>query len=124
MSTSHHNSTSSIFSQKILSWHLVVSCLTKQHFLFSVFFVLTSVCLFAALFEIQLKKNVLQPQDQRRGFSSTDKAQLGYSFWILLGSAGVLLICPLIILMKNIHCTHYFKTRKHEISTVDGVMLY
>jgi len=88
------------------------------------FFVLTSVCLFAALFEIQLKKNVLQPQDQKRGFSSTDKAQLGYSFWILLGSAGVLLICPLIILMKNIHCTHYFKTRKHEISTVDGVMLY
>ena len=90
----------------------------------SVFFVLTSVCLFAALFEIQLKKNVLQPQDQKRGFSSTDKAQLGYSFWILLGSAGVLLICPLVILMKNIHCTHYFKTRKHEISTVDGVMLY
>ncbi|CAH3116956.1 unnamed protein product [Porites lobata] len=88
------------------------------------FFVIISACLFAALFEIQLKKNVLQPQDQQRGFSSTDKAQLGYSFWILLGAAGVLLLCPLIILLKNVHCTHYFKTKKHEITHVDGVMLY
>ena len=85
---------------------------------------MTSACLFAALFELQLKKNVLQPQDQSRGFSSTDKAQLGYSFWILLGAAGVILICPTIILMKKVHCTHCFKAKKHEISTVDGVMLY
>jgi len=88
------------------------------------FFLLVSACLFAALFEIQLKKNVLQPLDQKRGFSSTDKARLGYSFWILLGAAGVLLLCPLIILLKNVHCTHYFKTKKHEITNVDGVMLY
>lgn len=87
------------------------------------FFVLIPVCLFATLFEVQLKKNVLRPLDQKRSFSSTDKAQLGYSFWILLGAAGVLLLCPLIILLKNCHCTH-FKTKKHEISTVDGVMLY
>ena len=83
-----------------------------------------SACLFAALFEIQLKKNVLQPQDQQRGFSSTDKAQLGYSFWILLGAAGVLLLCPLIILLKKVHCTQCFKTKKGEITNVNGVMLY
>lgn len=87
-------------------------------------FLMISTCLFAALFELQLKKNVLQPQDQRRGFSSTDKAQLGYSFWILLGAAGVILICPIIILIRKVHCTYCFKAKKHEISTVDGVMLY
>lgn len=87
-------------------------------------FVMTSACLFAALFELQLKKNVLQPQDQSRGFSSFDKAQLGYSFWILLGAAGVILICPTIILMKKVHCAYCFRAKKHEISTVDGVMLY
>ena len=107
---------------KIICYNIVSH---GYHFLFlSVFFIITAVCLFAALFEIQLKKNVLRPEDQSRGFSSTDKAQLGYSFWILLGAAGVLLLCPLIILMKKVHCTHYFKTRKHEISNVDGVMLY
>lgn len=87
-------------------------------------FVLVSTCLFAVLFEIQLKKNVLRPLDQKRGFSSTDKARLGYSFWILLGAAGVLLLCPLIIWIRNCHCFHHFKKKKHEITTVDGVMLY
>lgn len=106
----------SLFSQTYLLTNIVA--------LLAVFFVIISACLFAALFEIQLKKNVLQPQDQQRGFSSTDKAQLGYSFWILLGAAGVLLLCPLIILLKNVHCTHYFKTKKREITNVDGVMLY
>ncbi|XP_029191644.1 clarin-2-like [Acropora millepora] len=87
-------------------------------------FVLVSICSFAALFEIQLKKNVVRPLDQKRGFSSTDNAHLGYSFWILLGAAGVLLLCPLMIMMKNCRCLHYFKKKKHEITTVDGVMLY
>ena len=105
-----------LFSQANLFTNIVA--------LLAVFFVIISACLFAALFEIQLKKNVLQPKDQQRGFSSTDKAQLGYSFWILLGAAGVLLLCPFIILLKNVHCTHYFKTKKHEITHVDGVMLY
>lgn len=96
----------------------------QSPFLFAVLFVLVSICSFAALFEIQLKKNVVRPLDQKRGFSSTDNAHLGYSFWILLGAAGVLLLCPLMIMMKNCRCLHYFKKKKHEITTVDGVMLY
>ena len=92
---------------------------------FAVLLLLIAVCLYAALFDIQLKKNVLRPEDQKHGFSSMERARLGYSYWILLGSAGVVALCPLVIYLNKCHITHYFKTSKsHETRTTDGVMLY
>ncbi|EDO37104.1 predicted protein [Nematostella vectensis] len=88
-------------------------------------FLLTAACLYATLFETQLKRNVLRKQDQQDGFSSTDRARLGYSYWILLGSAALVIISPLALLLSKIHVTHYFKTNKpKEMATADGVMLY
>ena len=85
---------------------------------------LVAACLYAALFEMQLKKNVVRPTDKDNGFSSADKARLGYCYWILLGSVGVIALSCVIILLHSIHITHYFKTTKPKERTADGVMLY
>ncbi|XP_020898187.1 clarin-2 [Exaiptasia diaphana] len=88
---------------------------------------LVAVCLYASLFEIQLKKNVLRPEDKKVGFESTGRARLDYSFWMLLGSAGVVLLSPLLFLLSKVHLTHYFKTShqtKEPAPTDHGVMLY
>lgn len=82
--------------------------------------------MYGILFESQLKDNVLQTEDKKLGFSSTGLARLEYSFWILLGAAGVVLLSPFVFLLSKAHLTHYFRgsPQAREAAVADGVMLY
>lgn len=114
--------------RRVIFFTCVINIVSKVFRSILVLLILVAVCLYAALFEIQLKKNVLRPEDNKVGFESTDRARLDYSFWILLGASGVVIISPCIFLLSKLHLTHYFQTssRTKEPAQTDhsGVMLY
>ncbi|XP_013378707.1 clarin-3 isoform X3 [Lingula anatina] len=92
---------------------------------FACLFTFITVILFVVLFLTDLKNNVLEAKEIGIGWSSKDRTEVGYSFWLIVAATLCYLLNILFVIISGTQCKVFRKSKSHvNQNASDGMMMY